>query len=146
MIRSLRLLALLSAFAAAPRAWALGEAGAKQVIDKFLASQPRDQGMPEPYAHRIADLDGNGRPDLVLVWLVTGPTSAWPKLTLFLDNGKTYRALTADLYGLVEGLEVKGSNIHIATLMPGPKDPRCCPTVKRRITMSWQGGRLVELK
>ncbi len=146
MIRSVRLLALLAGLIAAPCTMALEDAGAKQVIDKFLASQSQAQGSPDAFAHQIADVNGDGRPDIVLVWNVMGPTSAWPKLTLFLDSGKTYRALTADLTGQVEKLDVKGSSILVTTLMLGPKDPRCCPTVKRQISMSWQGGKLVQMK
>lgn len=146
MIRSIRRLGLLVGLLAAPCAAALDDAGAKQVIDKFLASQPQEQGTPDAFAHRVADVNGDGRPDVVLVWNVMGPTSAWPKLTLFLDSGKTYRALTADLTGQVEKLDVTGPSIVVTTLMLGPKDPRCCPTVKRQITMRWQSGKLVQMK
>jgi len=115
-------------------------------VAKFLASQPTDQGSNEPLTHQIADVDGDGKPDIVLLWNVMGPTSAWPKLTLFLDTGRTWRALTANLSGIVEKLDVKGSNITVGTLMLGPKDPRCCPTVKTQIHMRWQAGKLVQMK
>ena len=75
-----------------------------------------------------------------------GPTSAWPKLTLFLDNGRTYRALTSDLDGQVEKLDVRGADIVVSALMLGPNDPRCCPTRKARINLRWQNGKLVRLK
>ncbi len=131
---------------ASASAHALDDAAVKQVVTKFLASQPTDQGSNEPFTHQIADVDGDGKPDIVLLWNVMGPTSAWPKLTLFLDTGRTYRALTANLSGIVETLDVKGSSITVGTLMLGPKDPRCCPTVKTQILMRWQGGKLVQLK
>lgn len=146
MMRSLRFLTLLAGVSITPWAMALDEAGAKQVVDKFLSSQPQDQGAPDAFAHQIADVNGDGRPDIVLVWNIMGPTSAWPKLTLLLDNGKTYRALTADLTGQVEKLDVKGPSIVVSTLTLGAKDPRCCPTVKRQISMRWQGGKLVQMK
>lgn len=142
----LRLIPLLTGIAASAGALALDDNGAKQVIDRFLAKQPQEQGTPDAFVHRIADVNGDGRADIVLVWNVMGPTSAWPKLTLFLDNGGTYRALTTDLAGQVETLMVKGSNITVGTLMLGPKDPRCCPTQKRQINMRWQGGKLVQVK
>ncbi len=146
MTRPLRLLTLLAAIVAAPSALAIDDSGAKQVIDRFLAKQSQEQGTPDAFVHRIADVNGDGRADIVLLWNVMGPTSAWPKLTLFLDNGGTYRALTADLSGQVEKLEVRGADIVVGTLMLGPKDPRCCPTQKRQITMRWQGGKLVQMK
>lgn len=145
-IRLLRFAALLAGLSVIPAAMALDDAAAKQVIGKFLTTQPQEQGSPDAFAHRIADVNGDGRPDIVLGWNVMGPTSAWPKLTLFLDNGKTYRALTADLTGQIEKLDVNGSSIVVDTLTLGPKDPRCCPTVKRQITMRWQGGKLVQMK
>lgn len=146
MTLSRSVLGMVVGLAAACNVHALDADGAKQVVDKFLASQPTDQGSASAFAQQIADVNGDGRPDIVLVWNVLGPTSAWPKLTLFLDNGRTYRALTADLMGQVQGLEVKGAGIVVTTLMPGPNDPRCCPTQKRRINMRWQGGKLVRLK
>lgn len=146
MKTSRTLVALLAALAWTSPACALDAGGAKQVVDKFLASQPKEQGSADAFEHRIADVDGDGRPDIVLVWNVMGPTSAWPKLTLFLDNGRTYRTLTTDLQGQVEKLDVRGADIFVGTLMPGPKDPRCCPTQKRQINMRWQGGKLVQLK
>lgn len=141
-----RVLALLAALAVCASAHALDGAGANKVIDQFLAAQSREQGSPEAFSHQIADVDADGRPDIVLLWNVMGPTSAWPKLTLFLDNGGSYRALTANLWGQIEKLDVRGADIVVSTLMPGPNDPRCCPTQKRRINMRWQGGKLVQLK
>jgi len=127
-------------------AHALDAGGAKQVIDKFLAGQNSEQGTADAFTHAIADVNADGRADIVLLWHVMGPTSAWPKLTLFLDAGRSYRALTADLTGQVEKLAVKGPDILIDTLTLGPRDPRCCPTVKKQVQMRWQGGKLVQLK
>lgn len=141
-----RTITLLAGLVLCPSAHALDAAGAKQVIDKFLAGQPTEQGSADAFAHHVADINGDGRADIVLVWNVMGPTSAWPKLTLFLDNGRTYRALTSDLDGQVEKLDVRGADIVVSALMLGPNDPRCCPTRKARINLRWQNGKLVRLK
>ena len=129
--------------AAAALAWtpvhALDTAGAKLVVDKFL-------GGNQPVQHVVTDLNGDGRPDIVLLWHELGPTSAYPKLSLFLDQGRTYRTLTADLNGQAEALSVHGQDILIDTLMPGPNDARCCPTRKVKLLFRWQGGKLVALK
>jgi hypothetical protein len=137
--------ALLAALVSAT-AHALDAAGAQQVVDKFLASQSAPQADAQAVQHAVADLDGDGRPDIVLMWNVLGPTYFMPKLTLFLDQGRTYRALTTDLNGQVERLSVKGSAITVDTLMPGPNDPRCCPTRKTQMHFRWQGGKLVGLR
>jgi hypothetical protein len=138
-------LALLVA-CATQGARALEAAGAKQVVDKFLASQSQPQASADAVQHVIADLDGDGRPDIVLMWNVLGPTYFYPKLTVFLDQGRSYRTLTTDLNGQTERLTVKGSDILVDTLMLGPNDPRCCPTRKARMHFRWQGGKLVTFR
>lgn len=138
-------LALVLAGAAAA-AQALDAAGAKQVIDKFLASQKEPQAEPSAVEHVIADLNGDGKPDIVLMWNVLGPTYFYPKLTLFLDQGPSYRTLTTDLSGQTQKLTVKGADITVDTLTLGPNDPRCCPTRKTKMNFRWQGGKLVALR
>jgi hypothetical protein len=136
------LLALLSC----PAAHALDAAGAKQVIDKFLASQSAPQADPQAVQHVVGDINGDGKPDIVLMWNLLGPTYFHPKLTLFLDQGRTYRTLTTDLNGQTEKLTVQGPDIVVDTLMLGPNDPRCCPTRKTQMRFRWQGGKLVGLR
>ncbi len=136
------LLGLVAVFSLAPAAHALDDSGAKLVIAKFLASQKSEQGTASAGQHVISDLDGDGKPDIVLLWDVLGPTSSWPKLTVFLDQGRTYRALTTDLTGQIEKLTVKGPSIVVNTLMPGPNDARCCPTIKKQLRFRWTGGKL----
>ena len=94
----------------------------------------------------IADVNGDGKPDIVLMWNVLGPTYFFPKLTVFLDQGRTYRTLTTDLNGQTERLTVTGADITIDTLTLGPNDPRCCPTRKAKMHFRWQGGKLVALR
>lgn len=141
------LFVFVALFCMAPAARALDASGARAVIDKFLGSQKLEQGATASEAqHVIADLNGDGKPDIVLMWNVLGPTWHLPKLTLFIDQGRNYRTLTTDLNGQTEKLSVKGSNIVIDTLMPGPNDPRCCPTRKTQMRYQWTGNKLVMLK
>lgn len=135
------LIAIGIAFSALP-ARALDDKGAKLVIDKFLGSQKLEGASASANQHVIADLDGDGKPDIVLYWDVMGPTYSMPKLTLFLDQGRNYRTLTTDLAGQIEKLSVKGPLIMLDTLTLGPKDPRCCPTVKKQVRYRWAGGKL----
>jgi hypothetical protein len=129
-----------------PGAQALDDNGAKAVINKFIGSQKIEGADASPDRHVIADLNGDGKPDIVLLWNVLGPTSGYTKLSIFLDQGRNYRTLTADLSGLVERLTVTGSTIVIDELTLGPKDPRCCPTVKTQQRFQWTGSKLVLLK
>lgn len=146
-IRRITCLAAGAALAASAfAAYALDDNGAKQVIDKFLGSQKSEDGPGSAGQHVIADVDGDGKPDIVLLWAIMGPTYALPKLTIFIDQGKNYRTVTADVFGQTQSLTVKGSTILIDTLALGPKDARCCPTVKKRLTYRWAGGKLTELK
>jgi hypothetical protein len=138
---------LLVSWAVTFPARALDENGAKAVIVKFLGSQkPQDGASASEAEHVIADVNGDGKPDIILMWNVLGPTWFLPKLTLFIDQGRNYRALTADLSGQTQKLAVSGSTIAVDTLMPGPNDPRCCPTKKVRLRYQWTGSKLVMLR
>lgn len=130
----------------APAAQALDDNGAKTVIDKFINSQKIPEAQASAAQHVITDLNGDGKPDIVLQWDVLGPTWSYAKLSIFLDQGKSYRTLTIDLTGLVEKIAVNGSTILVDTKTLGPSDPRCCPTVKKRVTYQWKGEKLVMLR
>lgn len=144
--RLLLVLATLAVLVAlAPPAHALDESGARLLIAKFLAQQDSSQGSAAEAQHAIHDLDGDGKPDLVLMWNVLGATWFQPKLTVFLDQGRSYRVLTADLQGMTEKFTVQGPSIIVDTLMPAPGDARCCPTAKKQLRLRWAGGKLTAL-
>ena len=130
----------------APAAQALDDSGAKRAISRFLDSQKNDEATPSAEEHVIADLNGDGRPDIILMWNMLGPTWFLPKLTILLDAGRTYRALTCDLEGQTEKLTVKPPVILVDTMMPAPGDPRCCPTVRKQLRFRWAGDKLTTLK
>jgi hypothetical protein len=124
---------------------ALDDSAAKLVIAKFLSSQKIPDGPGSAGDYVIADLDGDGKADIVLLWDVMGPTYSLPKMTIFLDQGKTYRTLTTDLWGQSQKLTVMGPMILVDTLTMGPNDPRCCPTLKMQLRFRWADGKLSEL-
>lgn len=138
--------ALIGAALLVTAAHALDDAGAKLVIAKFVGAQKIEGMDTSARQHVIADLNGDGKPDIVLLWDALGPTFGYSKMSIFLDQGKNYRTLTTDLGGQVEKLTVKGSTIVVDTLMPGPKDPRCCPSIKTQMRYHWTGDKLVMLK
>ena len=149
-MRTVRLASCFSGLAAAlmlvSTAQALDDKGAAAVIDKFIGSQKIEGADASPDRHVIADLNGDGKPDIVLIWAVLGPTSGYYKMSIFLDQGRNYRTLTSNLSGHVQTLAVNGSTIVIDTLEFGPKDPRCCPSMKARQRFQWTGSKLVMLK
>jgi len=126
----------------APAAHALDERGAMAVIEKFLSAQKLEDASASPGQHVIADLNGDGRPDIVLHWDEMGATWSRPKLSVFIDQGRSYRTLTTDLRGQIEKLSVNGAVIRLDTLMLGPKDARCCPSVKKQVRYRWANDKL----
>jgi hypothetical protein len=129
-----------------PAVHALDNRWAQSVIAKFLATQKSAQGNTMAGEYVIADLNADHKSDIVLIWHVLGATSSWPKLTIFLDQGRTYRTLTTNLTGEPRTLAVKGSTITVSTLMQGPREARCCPTVKKQIRFRLVGTKLKALK
>jgi hypothetical protein len=136
----------LLAFFTWSAAHALDDQGAKAVISKFLGSQKIEGFDLSPDRHVIADLNGDGKADIVSIWTALGPTYGYYKMSIFLDQGKNYRTLTTDLGGDVQKVTVNGSTILIDLLTLGPNDPRCCPSVKAQRRYQWTGQKLVMLK
>jgi hypothetical protein len=143
---ALTVIALLSLATLSPLARALDDKGANAVINKFLGAQKLDDAQASAGTHVIADIDGDGRQDIVLQWDVLGATWSLPKLSIFLDQGRSYRTLTTDLTGQIDKVSVVGSAIVVDAHVAGPKDPRCCPSVRQRVTYRWQNGRLTTTK
>jgi hypothetical protein len=112
-------------------------------VTRFARKVTRHQMAWPARQHVIVDLNADGKPEIVLLWDALGPTFGYSKMSIFLDLGKTYRTLTTDLDGQVDKLTVKGSTILVDTKTLGPNDPRCCPTVKKRVAYQWKGEKLV---
>ncbi|KXK38791.1 MULTISPECIES: FG-GAP repeat domain-containing protein [Nitrosomonas] len=94
-----------------------------------------------------ADLNGDGRAEIILWSTRYGGTYSFNDVTIFTDSGRGYQvaAGTEDALGMVESIEVKNGLIHIHALWPGPNDPRCCPTVKKIAVYQWQGKALADV-
>ncbi|WP_350282772.1 VCBS repeat-containing protein [Nitrosomonas sp.] len=94
-----------------------------------------------------ADLNGDGRVEIILWSTRYGGTYAFSDVTVFTDAGRGYQvaAGTTEALGMVESIEVKNNLIHIHAVWPGPNDPRCCPTVKKTAVYQWQGKALADV-
>lgn len=94
-----------------------------------------------------ADLDGNGRQELVMLWGLFGATSAWPSLTVFRAGPQGWQeAGTEDLAGQAVRLTVQGRELVLELRVMAPEDPRCCPSRSVTGRYRWDGMRLVETK
>lgn len=136
-------LVLALAFAGSAQAFTAPEGDA--LIKHFLAGKKTPSEDPQATGKALADLNGDGKPELVLVWARLGPTYFYNYLTIFVDEGRRYRTLTADLAGEATLVGVKNRVILVEQKTLGPKDPRCCPSVVKQVQYRWDGKRLQRL-
>ncbi len=141
------------------------DAAQRRVVQQFLKKRSAPgEGQAQAHAVELADIDGDGAPDIVLLWTLLGPTFASSTLTLIArparpgaTAGATASATpstaaawretgSADIFGQAERLRVQGREILVDTLTLGPKDARCCPSVKKVQRLRWAAGRLVAAK
>ncbi|WP_157991549.1 hypothetical protein [Caldimonas tepidiphila] len=116
----------------------------RSFLERSSGPQPGSTGVIEL---RRADLDADGRDELVMLWGLFGATSSWPALTVFRQGPQGWReAGTQDLEGQVERLELRGREIRLELRVPDPDDPRCCPSRGSASRYRWDGARLVEAR
>ena len=140
--RTLAILAALVVLAAPGTAAALDAAEADRVVKRFLAKQKVDGMTPEAQQQLVADVDGDGKPEVVLLWNQLGPTYWYAKLSVLKPAGKDVQAAGADVAGIAETVRVEGARIVVDSLVLGKNDPRCCPSVKKTVRYRWSGAKL----
>ena len=151
-----RILSALAATAAAlwlalPAASAAGIDAdqARRIAEQFVAAK---QGSPqesfETMETAVADLDGDGKDEIVVWWNMLGPTYWSHGVTVLAHRGQRYQPAgeTEEALGNVEDMDVRNGVIRLQTKWPGPNDPRCCPSVAKTMLFRWQGNRLVPTK
>lgn len=123
------MLALLAGPALAqqpPDPLARADAFLRPVVHRHIANETKgDRGGTEVVAAEQADLDGDGKPEWVVLWTRLGA-----------PPGRRRRT------GRCSGCASRAPRA-VDTLMPGPNDARCCPTRKTVQRVRWQGGKLV---
>ena len=139
------LIFLMATVAVAGTAQAFTGPEGDALIKHFLASKETPDLDPSELGKALVDLNGDGKPELVLVWVQLGPTYFYNPLTVFVDEGRKYRTLTTPLTGEVKLLGVKGGVILIEETTLGPKDPRCCPSVVKQVKYRWDGKKIQQL-
>ncbi len=115
------------------------------LIKHFLASKKTPDLDPSEVGKALVDLNGDGKAELVLVWVQLGPTYFYNHLTVFIDEGRKYRTLTTPLTGEARLLGVKSGVIFVEQKTLGPKDPRCCPSVVKQVKYRWDGKKIQQL-
>ncbi len=126
----------------------------RRVVQQLLKKrQAPGEGQAQADSVELADIDGDGKPDIVLLWTLLGPTFASSSVTLVSrlmppsraggDAGGWRETARADVFGQAVRLRVQGREIVVDTLTLGPKDARCCPSVRQVQRLRWLDGRLV---
>jgi len=133
-----------------------GQHGDTAAIDKFIAGQGSYKNGQQAEGVRTVltgDLNDDGIPDAAVLYTLEGQngTNNYVQyLAVFvrvkgrpvpiahaLVGGKNYRA--------VEIKAIENGAILCNTLAYAPKDPSCCPTIKRSTRYALQGNKLKEL-
>lgn len=120
---------------------------ADSVVKRFLASQKTETESADPAGSAVADLDGDGKPEIVLVWTTMGPTYWHNTLTVFAKTAGAYKPVTNfDLNGEAQLFSVKDGVILVDQTLYAKKDPVCCPSVKKRMRYRWAQKKISEVK
>jgi hypothetical protein len=128
-----------------PTATLAGET-APAAVARFLASKEsaEERESAESQGSAEADLDGDGIPEVVVVWTTLGPTYWRNTLSVLKASGGHYReAASLGLQGEAKLAGVADGRIAMAQKVAGPNDPLCCPSLPRRSEYRFMDGRLV---
>ncbi|MDT7602066.1 MAG: hypothetical protein QOF61_63 [Acidobacteriota bacterium] len=120
---------------------------ADAVVKKFLASQKTSDEEAEAAGSAVADLDGDGKPEIVLVWTTMGATYWRNSLTVFGKTAGAYKPVaTYALNGEAQLSKVTGGVIYVDQKLYAKRDPICCPTVKRMMKYRLTGKKIALVK
>ena len=124
-----------------------GQAEVDKVVKDYLSTQKTEREDVEAQASDVGDLNGDGRPEIVLVWTQLGPTYSSSNLTVFSQTAAGYKAVaTFPLKGEAELSTVKGGVISVNQKVLGKGDPLCCPSVKKLGRYRLAGKKIVEVR
>jgi hypothetical protein len=116
-------------------------------IEAFLSSQESDQETADSQGSAVADLNGDGRPEIVLVWTSLGPTYWQNYLTVLSQTGNGYKPVASiALEGEAKLSSVKYGIIRVGQTVYAKGDPKCCPSIKKQAKYRWIGRKIVEMK
>jgi hypothetical protein len=142
------LIALVSLSAITPNARArVQNKEADAVVKKFLAAQKTNEEEAEASGSAVADLDGDGKPEIVLVWTTLGPTYWRNALTVFGKTAGAYKpVVTYALNGEAQLSKVTGGVIYVDQKLYTKRDPICCPSLKKMMKYRLTEKKITEVK
>ncbi len=118
-------------------------------LEAYAASQASpDMGVfTEVSRSVVADLDGDGKPEVVAEINWHSGNSLFGRLVVFADtdNGLRKVAQSEEPLGGVDSISVADDLILVESLWHGPNDGRCCPSLKKNAHYRWQGDKVTEV-
>ncbi len=128
-------------------AGAVTQAEAERIARLYIAALPPADVTYEAVKTVIGDLDADGKPEIVVQKALLGPTYWSYQAEVFVERDQGYaHAGTGDLWGDVQSIGITKGVLVVKSKMPGPNDPRCCPTLDKVYRYRWQNGKLLEDK
>jgi hypothetical protein len=114
--------------------YALAQKDANAIIKKCLSAQKTSRDDTDSQGSAIADLNGDGKPEIVLVWTLLGPTYWHNTLTVFAHTAKGYTpAGSIQLTGEAKLAAVKDGVILVNQTVFARGDLVCCPSLKKQV-------------
>lgn len=115
-------------------------------IKSFLSAQTSEGEGTTSGGRAISDLDGDGKPEIVLVWTLLGPTYWSTTLTVFSRTAGVYTAVASlPLAGTAKLSSVKAGIIVVERELFAKNDPLCCPSIKKQVKYRWISNKISEV-
>jgi hypothetical protein len=142
----------------APQAIASLPAGVEQVVSRFIKSQQsRARGTEYKEGRKIVtgDLDGDGNPDVAVLYTLEGAHGGSNDynqyLAVFVNVSgkyvyKAHRRVGGRFERNIDLKSIEGGKILLDTMEYLPSDPSCCPSKKGATQFTLAQGKLVETK
>lgn len=131
----------------ADASYALRQSDADEAIKNFLSSQKTGQEDAQSQGSAVSDLNGDGKSEIILVWTLLGPSYWHNTLTVFSQTAEGYKPVASlQLTGEAQLSSVKSGIIFVDQKVHAKTDPRCCPSVKKRMKYRLVGKKIVEVR
>ena len=121
-----------------------------EAIESFLFSKQSDiefeRESAVPSGSTVADLNGDGKSEIILVWTLLGPTYWRNTLTVFTKTATGYKPVASlPLNGEAKLSSAKAGIIVVDQVVYAKNDPICCPSIKGLLKYRWLGKQILEV-